>query len=166
MSNTIDAMKQWLKSNHFRLMSAGPLELISAWEESKQEEAQTVEPGEFTQEPRDFMDMSSYPQPMSRGEREALIEYVRGHAREFGDAKMHQAADMLAADAKEIEHTRKMYKQAVQGRSDFRQALREAQKVAVPKVKEKLLREAVKIIHANCRNLNKDWLDRARAALK
>lgn len=31
---------------------------------------------------------------------------------------------------------------------------------------EKLLREAVKIIHANSRNLNKDWLARARTELR
>lgn len=31
---------------------------------------------------------------------------------------------------------------------------------------ENLLKEAVKIIHANSRNLNKDWLDRAREELK
>lgn len=30
----------------------------------------------------------------------------------------------------------------------------------------KLLSEAVKIIHANSRNINKDWLSRARATLR
>ncbi len=31
---------------------------------------------------------------------------------------------------------------------------------------EKLLREAVKIVHCHARNTNKDWLLRARAALQ
>lgn len=31
---------------------------------------------------------------------------------------------------------------------------------------EKLLREAVKIIHCHARNTDKDWLTRARAALR
>lgn len=29
-----------------------------------------------------------------------------------------------------------------------------------------LLKEAIKIIHCHCRNTHKEWLDRARAALK
>lgn len=37
--------------------------------------------------------------PTESDEREALIEYVRRHAREFGDSEMHKVADMLAADA-------------------------------------------------------------------
>jgi hypothetical protein len=31
---------------------------------------------------------------------------------------------------------------------------------------EKLLKEAIKIIHANCRNTDKDWLVRARKLLR
>lgn len=31
---------------------------------------------------------------------------------------------------------------------------------------EKLLREAVKIVHCHARNTDKDWLTRARAALR
>jgi hypothetical protein len=81
--------------------------------------------------------------PPLSAERAALIRLLKQGASISRDRNINldfakvaeQAADMLAADAQELEHTRQMYEKAVQGRSDFRQALREARaakQVAVP----------------------------------
>lgn len=65
-------------------------------------------------------------------DREALIATLRDkYKNEWGDESLKQAADMLEADAQEIARLNVIYEKAVQGRADFRDALR-AQQVAVP----------------------------------
>lgn len=84
-----------------------------------------------------FRPLFTHPTPPPSGERAALIAKLNaqeccqahggvGAAPGRCEDCPRTIADMLAADAQELEHTRKMYEQAVQGRSDFRQALREA----------------------------------------
>ena len=93
---------------------------------------------EFEPKPRDYFPEAAF----GNTERAALIatlhEFVQaiGHTGAVRSVAMaRKAADMLEADAQEIERTRKMYEKAHQGRADFRQAFREARKaqqVAVP----------------------------------
>lgn len=126
------------------------------------EEAQTVEPVGIVQKSAIFdgntiiqyegvdhlltigTELFTRPAAPTSGERAVLITELRKYADEWESVEeagiqaqvyFAKAADMLAADAQELEHTRKMYEQAVKGRSDFRQALREtraAHQVAVP----------------------------------
>lgn len=65
------------------------------------------------------------------GERSELIKELRLLKFHVGGGIgdiVNRAADMLEADAREIEGMRKMYEQAHRGRADFRQAFREARK--------------------------------------
>lgn len=72
-------------------------------------------------------------------EREALLQHIAKHI-EWADGldyvalseTLSRVTNMLAADAQDIARMGAIYKKAVQGRADFRDALR-AQQVAVPK---------------------------------
>ena len=86
----------------------------------------------------------------------------------FGDGYFSKACQdkygeiMWAKACKEAERKKKIAKDAA---SCALRGRREAPSERIRRM-EKLLKEAVKIIHANNRNLNKDWLDRARQELK